>query len=173
MSEPVLPTVADPIAALMSSLRLLVGTWHGRGQGHFPTIEPFTYHEELVFEVSPGKQVIHYEQKTWQSEGDDKGEPLHWESGFFVPRENGWVEIASAQNGGRVEVLAGPLQRRETGFELVLNHVVLANDPRMRASHRTFRLAGDTLSYDMSMETTRVSPIEHHLGAKLQRQNKV
>ncbi len=171
MSDHVTPTVTDPVSALMSSLRLLVGTWQGRGEGRFPTIDPFAYHEEVVFQANATDPLIHYEQKTWRSEGDEKGEPLHWESGFIIAVEQGWVEVSNAQNGGRVEVLTGPLHPHAAGFELELKSVVLAHDPRMCASQRILRLTGDTLSYDMAMETTMVSPIEHHLRAKLQRQN--
>nr|WP_243435941.1 FABP family protein [Acanthopleuribacter pedis] len=154
----------------MQHLTALIGRWHGRGSGHFPTIDDFAYDEELVFEANDHEPLLHYVQKTWRLEGGVRVEPLHWESGFVIPQENGTIEISNAQNGGRVEVLAGPLKPTPNGFELDLASVVLTHDPRLHASHRLLRVAGNQLSYDVSMETTRVSPIHHHLRAELKRQ---
>ena len=48
----------------MNPLYALLGTWKGNGEGHFPTIEPFEFSEELRFERRGEEPLIHYEQKT-------------------------------------------------------------------------------------------------------------
>jgi hypothetical protein len=45
----------------------------------------------------------------------------------------------------------------------------LSNDPRMISSARTFELEGDTLRYDMEMQTTKVNQLTPHLKISLQR----
>jgi len=45
----------------------------------------------------------------------------------------------------------------------------LSNDPRMISSARTFELEGDTLRYDMEMQTTKVNQSTPHLKISLQR----
>ena len=160
---------ASVVTKAMQHLAPLVGRWRGRGIGQFPTIDGFAYFEELVFHANGHEALLHYEQKTWRAEGDARGEPLHWESGFVIPQEDGTIEISNAQNGGRVEVLAGPLNPRTNGFMLDLESVVLNHDARLRSSQRVLWLDGVQLSYEVAMETTRVSPVHHHLSASLTR----
>ncbi len=45
----------------------------------------------------------------------------------------------------------------------------LTNDPRMVSSARTFELEGDTLRYEMEMQTTTVDQSAKHLEIALQR----
>ncbi len=55
---------ANDFSALMEELSPFLGTWRGTGAGGFPTIAPFQYDEELVFESNSIEALIHYEQKT-------------------------------------------------------------------------------------------------------------
>ncbi|GMN55513.1 hypothetical protein TIFTF001_024641 [Ficus carica] len=63
-------------------LSFLLGKWRGHGEGGFPTINSFSYGEELLFSHSGKKPVIAYAQKTWKL---SSGEPMHAESASRAP----------------------------------------------------------------------------------------
>ena len=159
------------IHQLMTLLEPLRGSWAGQGSGDYPTIDAFRYQERLTFEFAPSYPMIHYEQRTLLLPGL---EPSHWESGFIRPLEDGMVEISSSQDSGRVEVLRGPaIAGGESTYDLhmVLDHVALAHDDRLAATRRELTVAGDTLTYVVSMAThTTPSPrLQQHLRATLGR----
>lgn len=157
------------ILALMRALRPLLGRWKGGGRGDYPTIENFAYTEELDFRCNDVEPLIVYEQRTWvESRGDDNGEPLHWETGFIRPVDGRTVEFSNAQNGVRVEVLSGPLELTPSGFEIVMDSLLIGHDPRLVRTSRTFTLEGDALAYTVRMQTTRC-PLQQHLQARLHR----
>jgi hypothetical protein len=164
---------AKMISVNLARLSPLLGIWRGTGSGNFPTIEAFTYTEELKFESNGCEPLIHFEQKTWvQSEPESHGSPLHWESGFIRPLEDGSIEIANAQNGGRVEVLKGKIDMAEhvKGILLLsLESVLLGNDPRLVQTRRTFTLKDNTLSYLIELATVRTPKLQQHLEAVLTR----
>lgn len=153
----------DPARAL----RLLTGTWEGSGRGQYPTIDPFEYSELVHFEFDERYPLIHYEQRTILG----NGEPGHWESGFIRWSEDGLVEISSAQDGGRVEVLRGPLEEIEGGFRLALESVALGHDERLLLTRRSYLLKNEHLVYEMGMSTTTTAEPQfgNHLRAELER----
>lgn len=156
----------------METLTPLLGLWRGSGRGGFPTIEAFDYIEELKFESNGCEPLLHFEQRTWRrSPGGEADTPLHWESGFFRPTEEG-LEISNTQNGGRVEVLKGCIEEagREKGIlSLRVESILLGNDPRLLRTRRLFFLAGNTLRYTVEMATTRAPDLQVHLEALLTR----
>ena len=161
------------IAEMMGRLRLLLGTWKGRGQGNFPTIDAFEYDEHLTFEANDVEPLLHYDQRTWDTtQRSDRGEPLHWESGFFRPTDSGCIEICNAQSGGRVEVLRGrlsaPDDRGDAPF-LSLTSVIVAHDERIIRTTRRYDLQDDVLSYRMEMATRTTPELTLHLEATLHR----
>lgn len=89
-----------PVHPLVAPLEYLLGKWRGEGEGGYPTINSFSYGEELVFSHS-GKPVISYSQKTWKLAS---GEPMHAESGYWRPRPDGSIDVVIAQSTGLVEV---------------------------------------------------------------------
>lgn len=163
-------SVGKSIEELFEELRMLVGNWRGEGRGQFPTIDAFRYLEETAFSENPGEMLVHFEQRSWLL--DEEGnivKPLHWESGFFIPAEDGRIDILNAQNSRRVEVLRG-LSRLENGrWTLVAASVLHGYDPRMTATAREFEVFGDTLRYRVRMATDKVGEIQPHLEAKLKR----
>jgi hypothetical protein len=162
--------VIDPLAAMMA-LEALLGTWRGTGRGHYPNIESFEYVEELVFATNRCQPLFHYVQKTWKRGPDGVAAlPLHSESGFLRCTPEGVFEISNAQDGGRVEVLQGgvPLEV-DSGATLVLHFdsVVLAHDPRLLRTRRTFSLVNGVLRTTVEMATVRNPELTPHLEAVL------
>lgn len=151
-------------------LQPLLGCWAGIGRGSYPTIPSFEYIERVQFVADAVRPLIHYEQFTRQrSEGERTHEPSHWESGFLRPVAGGLLEISNAQDGGRVEVLRGPIRAAGGGLELELESLVLAHDARLVRTRRTFGVNGDRLHTTVAMHTTRVPDLVLHLQADLVR----
>jgi hypothetical protein len=147
---------------------LLEGRWKGEGRGQFPGVTSFDYRETLVFPRRDEKTLA-YEQRT-QKLYDGQTEYLqsHWENGFLRILENGELELVSAQIG-RSEVLMGSVESTDGMFRLHFVSKTITNDPRMVSSARSFELEGDTLRYEMEMQTTKVNQSTPHLKISLQR----
>ena len=163
----------DEVSLNLARLSPLLGIWKGTGRGKFPTIEAFDYTEGLKFESNGCEPLIHFEQRTWvQSSTETNGSPLHWESGFIRPLEDGSIEISNAQNSGRVEVLKGRIDMAEYLKGILLmsfKSVLFGNDPRLVQTRRTFTLKDKTLSYLLEMATVRTPNLQQHLEARLTR----
>lgn len=151
----------------LGSLARLVGSWTGTGEGHYPTIAPFTYGETVTFGAA-GRPVLAYAQRTWRPGTD---EPLHAESGWLRGQLEGRAELVVAQPTGLAE--ASVLTLHEDGDALVLEGVrtPLLRSPGARPVvdvRRRFVLAGDELRYDLWM-TWAGHDDTHHLRAVLHR----
>src|SRR3546814_13776043 len=81
----------------------LAGVWSGTGEGSYPTIETFTYTEELTIEPVPGRPVAHWRSRTRDAAS---GEPRHAESGFLRSTPEG-VEPVVAPSFGIVDTATG------------------------------------------------------------------
>ena len=148
---------------------LLEGAWTGEGRGEYPTITPFDYRETIVFTRRDNNSLA-YEQRT-EKRMDGQTEWLlsHWENGFIRILENGELELVNAQSGGRLEVLIGKVNEQAGIIYIDLVSKTILNDPRMISSARKFELDGDTLRYEMAMQTTRVDEPSLHLQISLER----
>lgn len=159
--------MSNPSITSIQILELLERGWKGQGRGYFPTVTSFDIRGTLVFTRRDGKTLA-YEQRT-QKRYDGQTEWLesHWESGFLRILDNGDLEMTSAQIG-RTEVLAGSIESLDTLFRIHFVSKTITNDPRMISSARTFELEGDTLRYEMEMQTTAVNQSTQHLEMTLQ-----
>jgi len=162
MTEPV-PTVH----ALLGPLAALVGTWRGEGHGAYPTIEPFTYREEVVF-AHDGRPVLSYRQRTWRSDTDA---PMHVESGFLRAPVDGQVEFIVAQPTGLSEIARFTLTGDRDELVLDGGRSELLRSPSAKAVadvRRRLRVAGGELHYDLWMTYAGHEDV-HHLRASLRR----
>ncbi|HSJ88875.1 MAG TPA: FABP family protein [Anaerolineales bacterium] len=156
-------------SATIHVLDLLQGTWTGDGRGQFPGVTSFAFREMLVFTRRDEKNLA-YEQRTQKLyDGQTEYVPSHWESGFLSLLENGDLQLVNIQVGGRNEVLIGTVESNDDKFRIHFVSKVLNNDPRMVSSARTFELEGDTLRYEMGMQTTKVNQSTLHLRIALKR----
>lgn len=146
-------------------LASLVGTWTGEGRGEYPTIEPFTYHEEITF-ANVGKPFLVYSQRT---RGAD-GKPLHMETGYLRHTGDGHLEFVLAQPTGQVELAEGTLSSADDGLVLELDAQVTPTSTakEVSASRRTYRLVGDALECTFDMAAVG-RPLGRHLTSSLVR----
>ena len=141
----------------------LVGTWRGSGEGSYPTIDDFSYREEVTF-GHVGKPFLAYGQKTRDA---TTGLPLHAETGYWRVTEVGDLEVVIAHPTGIVEVLTGTAA--DGVFDLQTRSV--RGTPTAKSVtevHRRVVLDGDELRYDVSMAAVG-QPLTHHLAATLRR----
>lgn len=142
----------------------LLGTWIGDGDGHYPTIEPFRYVEEVTF-GHVGKPFLTYQQRTRHA---DTQQPLHAETGYLRGLGDADYELVIAQPTGFTEIHSGTLEA-DGVLELRLDH--LGRAPTAKPVHRVrrrFVLEGDALVYDLWMAHAD-TPESHHLHARLLR----
>ena len=148
---------------MTAALEALVGTWRGEGGGDYPTIAAFTYTEEIVIGAVPGKPRFSYVSRT---RGAD-GEPLHSESGFLRLGPDDRVELVLAHGFGAVEVAEGEMSNGR--LELLSTAFARTSTAKViEATSRSYRLDGDTLTYDIAMAAVG-QPLTHHLKAELHR----
>jgi nitrobindin-like protein len=154
----------------LEALAPLLGTWAGRGEGKYPTIQTFEYLEEVVFS-HVGKPFLVYAQKT-KAVAD--GRPLHAETGYLRVPEPGRVELVLAHPNGITEIDAGTYSvTGDAGdvieVELSSTAIGLASTAKeVTGLGRSLRVEGDDLSYTVRMGAVG-QPLQDHLAAVLHR----
>ncbi len=161
----------DKLLTSSQIFTLLEGTWQGEGRGEYPTITSFDYRETLVFTRRDAKTLA-YEQRT-QKRYDGQTEYLesHWENGFVRIPDDGSLELVNTQSSGRGEALTGKIETVEPVIRIRFVSKAFMNDVRMISSARTFELDGDTLRYEMQMQTTKVNQLTPHVKVTLRRKS--
>jgi hypothetical protein len=148
-------TAIEPIA-------FLLGTWHGTGNGDYPTIDPFIYEETVAFEHF-GKPFIAYSQRT---RGAD-GAPLHTETGYIRPADDGTLELVISQPSGITEIHTGT--RINSRLEFTSISVSLAPTAKqIDRVGRVIEVVDDTMTNELMMSAVG-EPYQWHLGASLKR----
>ena len=150
----------------LATLAPLLGAWTGRGNGEYPTIEPFGYLEEVSF-THNGKPFLIYSQRT----RSESGTPLHAEAGYLRMPAPGRVELVLAHPSGVTEIDEGTLA--QTGDSLVIDvrstSIGLTSSAKdVVALTRSIRVAGTELTYSVAMAAVG-QPLQHHLAATLHR----
>lgn len=146
----------------------LLGTWTGAGTGEYPTIETFGYVEEIIV-GQIGKPFLTYAQRTRASAD---GRPLHAETGYLRVPSPGRIELVVAHPTGVTEIDEGTLAVEDDGLTIEVDSTTIGltgSAKNITALSRSFRLAGDELTYSVRMAAVGV-PLTHHLAATLRRQ---
>jgi hypothetical protein len=161
--------MSSPLPISRQILDMLDGSWSGEGRGQFPGVTSFAYRETLTF-THRDENTLAYEQRAQKLyDGQTEFLPSHWESGFISILDNGNLQLANIQVGGRNETLVGTVEFLNDKYLIHFVSKVLNNDPRMISSARIFELEDDTLRYQMEMQTTKVNQSTSHLKITLQR----
>ena len=147
----------------------MLGSWAGNGRGDYPTIEPFEYGEELVFQQD-GRPFLHYFSRTWLLDADGaKVREAHQETGFLRCQPDGRLELVLVHNTGLTEIWYG--QAADGKVELRTAGVGYTESAKpVEAGHRLYgNVEGDLLyAYDMEAVGQELQP---HLWARLQRRS--
>jgi THAP4-like, heme-binding beta-barrel domain len=151
----------------VAALAPLLGVWSGRGAGNYPTIEPFSYFEEVTFDHI-GKPFLIYRQRT---KATDDGRPLHAETGYLRAPSPDRVELVLAHPTGVTEIQEGTLSSTGQTMELELTATAIgrtSSAKEVTALSRSIRVEGDQLTYTVRMGAVG-QPLQDHLSATLHR----
>ncbi len=153
---PDLHPAIEPIAYLL-------GTWRGTGAGTYPTIDDFSYNEEITF-GHVGKPFLAYGQKTRHAETDL---PLHAETGYWRLIDGRDVEVVLSHPTGIMELQVG--SHADGVFDLH-SHAMVGSPTAKSVTevHRRFEVSGDDLRYTVAMAAVGLE-LTHHLAAELRR----
>ncbi len=144
-------------------LEFLLGVWRGTGIGVYPTIEDFSYTEEVVF-THVGKPFLAYTQKTRHA---DTGLALHAESGYLRPRQGGHLELLLVQPSGIAELLEGSVTDRDVRLSSTAVLGTATAKPVV-ATERRFRVDGEVLHTSVAMAAMGLE-LQHHVASELRR----
>lgn len=147
---------------MTSLMEALAGTWEGKGRGEYPTIESFTYREQISLLPLTDKPILAYTQRTRSPDGH----PLHAEAGFYRFGESG-VELVIAQPTGIAEthrgtVIGSRIEFEQTGLALTPTSV------EVKEVRRVMAVDGDQMTYRLDMAAVG-HPLIFHLEATLER----
>jgi THAP4-like, heme-binding beta-barrel domain len=151
----------------VAALAPLLGTWAGRGEGEYPTIQPFGYLEEVTF-GHVGKPFLVYSQRT--RAGDD-GRPLHAETGYLRVPSPDRVELVLAHPTGITEIQEGTVSAAGATLQLEMTATAIglaSSAKEVTALSRSIRVDGDELTYTLRLGAVG-QPLQHHLAATLRR----
>lgn len=144
-------------------LAFLLGTWQGTGTGVYPTIEDFSYAEEVSF-THVGKPFVAYMQKTKHT---ITGQPLHAETGYMRPQGDGRVELVLVQPSGIAELLEGSLDGRD--IQLASTAVLGTSSAKpVTATERRFWMDGEVLHSSVAMAAMGLE-LQHHVVSEMYR----
>ena len=158
-----MPDLHPGIAALAP----LLGAWSGEGRGDYPTIEPFTYLEEVTFGHT-GKPYLTYSQRTRSR----AGQPMHAEAGYLRMPSPTRVELVVAHPTGLTEIDEGALTARDGELSIEVHSTTIgltASAKDVMALRRSITVRGDELHYSVLMAAVG-QPLIQHLTATLRRQ---
>jgi THAP4-like, heme-binding beta-barrel domain len=159
--------VPEDLHADVMPLAFLLGHWQGNGHGDYPTIEKFTFAQELAF-THDGRPFLHYLSRTWLL--DEEGEsvrPLAVETGFFRPQPNNQLEVLLTHPTGVAEIYYGAVEGAK--IELRTDAVVrTASAKEYTAGHRLYGLVEGDLLWTFDMAAVG-KPLQSHIWARLQR----
>jgi hypothetical protein len=151
----------------VTPLAFLLGHWQGNGHGDYPTIERFSFGQEMAF-THDGRPFLHYFSRSWLL--DDEGaevRPLALETGFFRPKPGGVLEVVLTHPTGYSEIYYG----RVDGAKIELTTDMVARTETAKeytGGQRLYGLVEGDLLWTFDMAAVG-QPLQSHLWARLRR----
>jgi hypothetical protein len=144
-----------------------VGVWRGRGRGGYPTIEDFTYAQEVRFSHD-GRAFLAYESRTWILDDDGNPKrPAAREVGWWRPVGDDELEVLLAHPTGVLDLYVGNIDGLK--IELITDAVVrTATAKEVTAGHRLYGIVEGALLYAYDLAAAG-QPLQSHLSARLER----
>ena len=145
----------------------MLGTWQGNGHGDYPTIEEFSFGQEILVQQD-GRPFFHWFARSWVV--DAQGEKVRdaaQETGFIRCPEVGKVEMVLVHTTGHSEVWYGAAA--DGKLELATAGVSFTETAKeVTAGKRLYgNVEGQLMyAYDMQAQGQEMQP---HLWAQLQR----
>ncbi len=148
-------------------LAFLLGHWQGNGHGDYPTIERFSFGQEMAF-THDGRPFLHYFSRSWllDNEGAEV-RPLALETGFFRPKPGGVLEVVLTHPTGYSEIYYG----RVDGAKIELTTDMVARTETAKeytGGQRLYGLVEGDLLWTFDMAAVG-QPLQSHLWARLRR----
>eukprot|EP00121_Abeoforma_whisleri_P011466 Awhi_evm1s10576 len=160
------PTAPCGVPALQN----FIGIWKGKGDGFYPTIEPFSYLETLTFS-HVGKPFIKLSQKTKSPTNN----PMHAEECYIkINPKNKSLEGVVCDPTGLSQTLKVSLEKSETQEILILSTTQILQTPSAKPVEEVVRkytldLEIQTITFEMSMKAME-QEFQPHLKSKLVKQ---
>ena len=148
-------------------LAWLIGSWRGNGEGDYPTIDKFTWGQELIFQQD-GRPFFHYMARSWVTDADGtKVRDAAQETGFLRCHDNGEVEFLLTHNIGISELWHGRVDGPR--LQLTTDAVMRASTAKeVTAGQRMYGLVEGDLWFAMDMAAVG-QELQPHLWGKLVR----
>ncbi|AZM92568.1 FABP family protein [Streptomyces sp. W1SF4] len=160
---------------LLAPVLPLLGRWHGRGEGQYPTLEQdFRYEQEIAFSHD-GRPFLRYEARAWLVDADGAPvRPAGREAGWWRVTPDASLEVVLAHPTGIVETYTGWVsapaaagQEVEIGIETKdVSLTPLAKEVTGTRRHYALGPEGLTVVHDMAAVG---QPLQHHLTTRLVR----
>lgn len=165
--------IPSDLHADMMPFAWLLGAWHGDGKGDYPTIEAFSFEQDIAI-THDGRPFLHYFSQAWITDPAGKRlRPGAIETGFIRPApaaEDGegiGVEMVLAHSTGYAEIWYGNID----GPRMTLATDVVARTQTAKeytAGHRMYGLVNGDLMWAFDMAAAGQS-LQAHLWGQLKR----
>ena len=159
--------ISTDLHADVMSLAFLVGHWQGNGQGDYPTIDKFSFGQEVAI-THDGRPFLHYFSRSWLLDDDGhEVRPLALETGFFRPQPDGVLEVVLTHPTGYSEIYYGKVDGAK--IELTTDAVARTETAKeYTGGQRLYGLVdGDLLwTFDMAAVGER---LQSHIWGRLKR----
>ncbi|MDA5282313.1 FABP family protein [Streptomyces sp. Isolate_45] len=146
----------------------LLGRWHGRGEGQYPTLDAdFRYEQEITFSHD-GRPFLRYEARAWLIDGSGAPvRPAGREAGWWRVLPDASLEVVLAHPTGIVETYVGQVEG--SVIEIRTDEVTLTPKAKeVTATRRLYTLDEDGLTVVHDMAAVG-QPLQHHLTTRLRR----
>lgn len=157
-----------PIHDSIKPISWILGKWvSDSGTGTYPTIEAFSYCEEIVFE-SCGQPTINYYARSWHTQ---KKHPMHFESGFLkINPGTNRAAFVVAHNFGLTSLEEGDFDESNLTLKSSnISRMEFAKEPSVTSLERHFILMKENImKQHVSMQTSN-TPITTHTSATYRR----